>query len=75
MPFSYKKLWIKLIEENIRKSDLLDIASISGNIMAKMGRNEPVSLQSLEKICLALNCDIGEIIEIVREGVPHEKID
>lgn len=75
MPFSYKKLWIKLIEENIRKSDLIDIASISGNIMAKMGRNEPVSLQSLEKICLALNCDIGEIIEIVREGVPHEKID
>jgi len=75
MPFSYKKLWIKLIEENIRKSELLDIASISGNIMAKMGRNEPVSLQSLEKICLALNCDIGEIVEIVREGVPHEKID
>jgi len=75
MPFSYKKLWIKLIEENIRKSELLDIASISGNIMAKMGKNEPVSLQSLEKICLALNCDIGEIVEIVREGVPHEKID
>lgn len=75
MPFSYKKLWIKLIEENIRKSELLDIASISGNIMAKMGRNEPVSLQSIEKICLALNCDIGEIIEIVREGAPHEKID
>ena len=75
MPFSYKKLWIKLIEENIRKSELLEIASISGNIMAKMGRNEPVSLQSLEKICLALNCDIGEIVEIVREGVPHEKID
>lgn len=75
MPFNYKKLWIKLIEENIKKSELIDKATISANIIAKMGKNEPVSLVSLEKICLALNCNIGDIVDIVREEALHEKVN
>lgn len=75
MALNYKKLWIKLIENNMKKSDLIDKASISANIIAKMGKNEPVSLLSLEKICLALNCNIGDIVDVVREEVPREKAD
>lgn len=67
MPFCYKKLWIKLIEQDIKKMELMEKANISSNVLAKLGKNEPVSLQSLEKICLTLDCNIGDILDIVRE--------
>ncbi len=63
MQASYKKLWKLLIDRNIKKSELQSLAGISCNIMSKMNKGEDVSMDSLRKICKALNCDISEIFE------------
>lgn len=63
MPVSYDKLWKLLIDKKMNKTDLKDAAGISFNVLAKMGRNEYVSMESLHKICKTLSCDIGEIMQ------------
>ena len=60
---SYDKLWKMLIDRKMNRTDLKDEAGISFNVLAKMGRNEFVSMESLHKICHTLSCDIGEIME------------
>ncbi len=67
MPVSYKKLWKILIDKNLERTDLKECAGISGNALAKMGKNETISAESIEKICIALNCNAGDILEIVNE--------
>lgn len=67
MAINYNKLWKILIDKKMKKTELRDAAHISTNVLAKMGRDEPVSIDSLEKICLVLDCDIGDIIEISRK--------
>ena len=65
MQVDYKKLWIRLIEKGIKnKTDLIPLAGISTNILAKLNKGEYVSMNSLAKICRALNCDIGNICVI-----------
>ena len=65
MQVDYKKLWIRLIEKGIKnKTDLIPLAGISTNILAKLNKGEYVSMNSLAKICRALDCDIGEICVI-----------
>ena len=64
MSASYKKLWKILIDRDMNKSDLIQKANITSNIVAKMGRGEDVSMESLRKICLALDCEIGDIMEL-----------
>ncbi|WP_440558428.1 helix-turn-helix domain-containing protein [Treponema succinifaciens] len=65
MQVDYKKLWIRLIEKGIKnKTDLIPLAGISTNILAKLNKGEYVSMNSLAKICRALNCDIGDICVI-----------
>ena len=60
-----KKLWIRLIEKGIKnKTDLIPLAGISTNILAKLNKGEYVSMNSLAKICRALDCDIGDICVI-----------
>ena len=62
MQVDYRKLWIRLIEKGIKnKTDLIPLAGISTNILAKLSKGEFVSMESLQKICAALNCDIGDI--------------
>ena len=68
MRISYNKLWKKLIDLNMKKFQLKEKASISGNSIAKLGKNEFVSLEILGKICEALNCDIGDICEFVKDS-------
>lgn len=65
MPVSYKKLWKLLIDMDMKKKDLQQAAGVSSALIAKMGRNENVSTDSLVKICTTLKCDIGDIMEIV----------
>lgn len=65
MAVSYKKLWKLLIDLDMKKKDLQQAAGVSSALIAKMGRNENVSTDSLVKICTALRCDIGDIMEIV----------
>ena len=65
MAVSYRKLWKLLIDKDMKKKDLRIAAEISTNALAKLGKNERVSTDVLDRICLTLNCDIGDIMEIV----------
>lgn len=64
---SYSRLWKMMIEKDINKTQLHELAHISTNAVAKMSRNEPVSLETLGKVCYVLKCDIGDIVEIIIE--------
>ena len=68
MSISYDRLWKLLIDKKINKTQLKELAGISTNAVAKLGKNESVSLETLEKICVTLNCDIGDIIGFVQEN-------
>lgn len=67
MPVSYKKLWKLLIDKDMKKKDLCQAAGISPSSIAKLSKNENVTTGVLVKVCKALNCDIGDIMEIVDE--------
>mgnify|MGYP001625411523 FL=1 len=64
---NYNKLWKLMIDKNINKTQLHEKARISTNAVAKMSRNETVSLETLAKVCYALDCGIGDVVEIVIE--------
>ena len=68
MSISYDKLCKLLIDAKMNRTELKNAAGISSNIVAKMGRNEFVSMESLYKICLTLNCNIGDIVDIIPDG-------
>lgn len=67
MEVSYNKLWKLLIDKNMKKMDLLEAAQMSPNTLAKLGRNEDVSMDVLKRICGYLRCDVGDIMEMVPE--------
>ena len=67
MAWSYKKLWIMLVEREMKKTDLLRLAGINSNTIAHMGKSEPITLNALGKICQALDCRIEDIIEYIPE--------
>ncbi|MPX31050.1 XRE family transcriptional regulator, partial [Moraxella catarrhalis] len=60
----YNNLWKLLIDKDLKRTDLINLANISSNVLARMGKNEPVSLESLEKICIALDCSIQDVLTI-----------
>ncbi|MCX4377625.1 MAG: helix-turn-helix transcriptional regulator [Lachnospiraceae bacterium] len=64
MAVSYKKLWKLLIDRDLKKKDLQQISGVSAASITKLGRNENVNMEIIEKICLALNCDVADIMEI-----------
>ena len=63
MVISYDRLWKLLIDKKMNKTDLKDQAGITYNIIARLGKGEPVSMESLYKICRSLECNIGDIME------------
>ena len=65
MSVSYKKLWKILIDRDMKKKDLIELAGISTASMAKLGKNENITTEVLVKICKSLNCDIGDIMEVL----------
>ena len=65
MQISYKKLWKLLIDRDMMKKDLAEQAGISPASIAKLGRNENVNTDILLKICIALKCDVSDIMEVV----------
>ena len=73
MAIKYNKLWKRLIDENMMKVDLRDQAGITTNALAKLGKNEHVSTQVLEKICNVLHCEIQDIMEFVPDEERKEK--
>ena len=67
MSVSYKKLWVLLAEKEISKADLRKMADIAPSTMTKINKNEFVALSILVKICEKLNCDIGDIMEVIKK--------
>ncbi len=65
MSASYNKLWKLLIDKNMKKKDLMAVTGISQATIGKLGRRETVNSDVLVRICVALKCDIGDIMEIV----------
>lgn len=72
MDADYEKLWMILKDRKLKKKDLLEMSGISSNIMAKMSKGELISMDSVKKICIALGCDVGDIV-VVNENA--EKIN
>ena len=64
MAISYKKLWKLLIDKDMKKKDLQRAAGISAASITKLGKNENVNTEIIEKICVALQCDVSDIIGV-----------
>ena len=64
MKVCYDKLWKLLIDKKMKRTDLIKNANISSNVLARMGHEEPVSLDSIRKICEFLNCTVDDLIDI-----------
>jgi DNA-binding Xre family transcriptional regulator len=67
MSISYKKLWKKLIDIEMTKTQLRLQADLGTATLAKLGKDQPVSMDVLLRICKVLNCDISDIMEVVKE--------
>ena len=67
MAVIYKKLWKLLIDKDMKKKDLQSLAGISAASITKLGKNENVNMDIIEKICIALKCDVSDILEITED--------
>ncbi|MBP7373933.1 MAG: helix-turn-helix transcriptional regulator [Prevotella sp.] len=75
MAVSYNKLWKLLIDKKMKRIDLMEATGIGTSTLSKLGKDQYVSMEVLVKICKVLNCNIGDIVDVVRTEVPYEKID
>lgn len=73
MAVCYNNLWKLLIDLNMNKTELKEASGVSFNVMARMGRNETVSFESIEKICIALHCNIGDVMEFTEDAPSVEE--
>lgn len=62
---SYKPLFKTLVDRDLKKTDLIPMINCSSSTLARFAKNEYVTLEIIEKICLALNCKIEDVIEII----------
>ena len=67
MTYSYNRLWKLLIDKSMTKTELKDRAKVTTNIIAKMGKGEPVAMESLAKIATAMQCGLDDVVEITSE--------
>ena len=67
MAVCYDRLWKLLIDKKMNRTELKEASGISFNVLARLGKNEPVSFDSIEKICFTLNCNIEDVVEIKNE--------
>ena len=65
MGVSYNKLFKLLIDKNMKKTELIKLADISSSTLAKLSKNENVSMDVILRLCQVLKCDIGDIVEII----------
>ena len=66
MAVSYTKLWKLLLDKKMKRTDLKTVSGISSSTLAKLGKDEYVSLESIDKICCALDCNISDIMDVVK---------
>ena len=67
MYIDYNKLWKLLVDKSMSKTDLMEITGISSRVLAKLSKNETVTTDTIARICSALNCDVGDIMECTDE--------
>lgn len=69
MAANYARLWKLLIDRNINKTTLRELSGISTGTLAKLGKNEYVSTEVLDKICTALDCEVDEVIDFTKKDI------
>lgn len=74
MAANYNKLWKILIDKGLKRTNLRELAGISTTTVAKLGKNEYVSMECIEKVCIALNCDVGEIMSFSSSSIAKEDL-
>lgn len=67
MEVNYNKLWKQMIDKGMKKSDLRELTGIGTNTLAKISKNQPVSMEVLMKLCEKLECDISDVCEFVKK--------
>ena len=67
MGISYNPLWILLIKKGLKKTDLINLANLSPTTVAKLSKNKSIDGTTLERICAALQCQPGDVLEYVPE--------
>ena len=67
MKMSYNRLWKLLIDKGMKKSDLRKVANVSSSSLAKLGKGENVTTDVILKICIALDCRVEDVMEIVKD--------
>ena len=65
MEISYLKLWKLLLDKGMKKTDLIAVADISTTTLAKLSKNQSVSMDVIGRLCKALSCDVGDIMEMI----------
>lgn len=75
MRFSYNKLWKLLIDKGINKQKLREISGVSSTSIAKLGKGGNINTDVLLRICNALDCDVADIMEFVRDESSEEVVD
>ena len=75
MAYSYNRLWKLMIDKKINKTTLRREAGITSNAMAKMGKDQPVSVEVLAKICRMLDCTVDDIIEVLPDEEDENKTE
>ena len=73
MAWSYKRLWHLLVDKEMKKTDLITFAGLNSRALANMGRDLPVAMDNLEKICRTLHCRIEDIVEYVPDEEMNRK--
>ena len=69
MGVTYKKLFKLLIDRNMKKKDLRDLAGIGNSTMTKLSNDENVTIEVMAKICRALDCTIDDVVEVVPDDI------
>ena len=67
MKISYDKLWKLMKKNKMKKSELAAAAEISGYTMTKLGKDEPVQMEVMMRLCKVFHCDIGDVVEMIEE--------
>lgn len=66
MGVNYKKLWMLIIDKDLKKAQVRQMANVSASTFSKMSKNEYVALDVLVRLCIVLDCELSDIVEIVR---------
>ena len=75
MAVSYKRLFHLMIDKGVTNAELMERAGFSANIITRLKRDHYVALDSIEKICYALDCGVDDILEFIPEEKEHTTDD